>query len=137
MPIHLVPVCSPDYAAANSPIHEPADALRHKLIHADIGEQPPGQEWRQWIQGCGVDCPERLEGLSLKDLALAMQAAADGLGLAIGYLELIDRDLGSGRLVCANERLVKHDYSYYLVCRQSQARDSAPARFRSWLLDQL
>lgn len=137
MPIHLVPVCSPDYAAANSPVHEPADALRHKLIHADIGEQPPGQEWRHWFQGCGVDCPEQLDGLSLKDPALAMQAAADGLGLAIGYLDLIDRDLQSGRLVCANERLVKHDYSYYLAYRQPPALDSASARFRNWLFDQL
>jgi LysR family glycine cleavage system transcriptional activator len=137
MPIHLVPVCSPDYAAANSPVHEPADALRHKLIHADIGEQQPGQEWRSWFKGCEIDCPEQLDGLSLKDPALAMQAAADGLGLAIGYLELIDRDLQSGRLVCANERLVKHDYSYYLVYPHPPARDSTNARFRNWLLDQL
>jgi len=137
MPIHLVPVCSPDYAAANNPLRTPDDALQHKLIHADIGDQAPGQEWRDWLEGCGVDCPEHLDGLSLRDPALAMQAAADGLGFAIGYLELIDRDLQSGRLVCAHEHLVKHDYSYYLVYRHQPSTNSADERFRSWLLDQL
>jgi LysR family glycine cleavage system transcriptional activator len=141
MPIHLVPVCSPeyspDYAAARLPLQHPTDALGHNLIHADIGEQAPGQEWRDWLQGCGVACPDQLDGLSVKDPALAMQAAADGLGLAIGYLELIDRDLQSGQLVCASAQTVKHDYSYYLAYPQPLEPDSGGALFRKWLLNQL
>jgi LysR family glycine cleavage system transcriptional activator len=141
MPIHLVPVCSPeyspDYAATRLPLQHPADALKHNLIHADIGEQPPGQEWRDWLQGCGVACPEQLDGLSVKDPALAMQAAADGLGLAIGYLELIDRDLQSGNLLCASEQRVKHEYSYYLAYAHQPEPDSVESLFREWLLDQL
>ena len=66
-----------------------------------------------------------------------MQAAADGLGLAIGYLELIDRDLQSGQLVCASPQTVKHDYSYYLVYHQALGPDSVGALFREWLLSQL
>ena len=137
MPIHLVPVCSPEYAATRLPLQHPVDALGHNLIHADIGEQAPGQEWRDWLRGCGVDCPEQLDGLSVKDPALAMQAAADGLGLAIGYLELIDRDLQSGQLVCASAQKVKHDYSYYLAYPHPLKPDSVGALFREWLLDQL
>ena len=137
MPIHMVPVCSPQYAASSSGLNHPVDALRHNLIHADIGEQSRGQEWHDWLKGCGVDCPEQLDGLSLKDPALAMQAAADGLGLAIGYLELIDRDLKSGQLVCASAQRIKHDYSYYLLQRRAPATGSAAARFRDWLLGQL
>jgi LysR family glycine cleavage system transcriptional activator len=137
MPIHLVPVCSPEYGAARLPLQHPTDALGHNLIHADIGEQAPGQEWRDWLQGCGVACPDQLDGLSVKDPALAMQAAADGLGLAIGYLELIDRDLQSGQLVCASAQTVKHDYSYYLVYPHPLEPDSVGALFRKWLLNQL
>jgi len=137
MPIHLVPVCSPGYAATSALITRPSDTLEHNLIHADIGEQEPGQEWRDWLHGCDVDYPDNLDGLSVKDPALAMQAAADGLGLAIGYLELIDRDLRSGRLVCASDRQVKHEYSYYLVYRRSLKLNSGQARFRDWLSEQL
>ncbi len=137
MPIHLLPVCSPDYAARSDALRQPVDALGHNLIHADIGEQTPGQEWRDWLQGCGVDCPAQLDGLSVKDPALAMQAAADGLGLAMGYLELVDLDLHSGRLVCASAQRVKHDYSYYLVQRSPPEPNSNQARFCEWLLGQL
>jgi LysR family glycine cleavage system transcriptional activator len=137
MPIHMVPVCSPEYAATSTALKHPIDALRHNLIHADIAEQSRGQEWHDWLKGCGVDCPEQLDGLSLKDPALAMQAAADGLGLAIGYFELIDRDLNSGQLVCASAQRIKHDYSYYLLHRRAPGSGSAAARFRDWLLGQL
>lgn len=137
MPIHLVPVCSPGYAARFVELTHPADALQHQLIHADIDDQPQGQEWRDWLTGCGVECPERLDGLSLKDPALAMQAAADGLGLAIGYQELIDRDLNSGRLVCASEQLVKHAFSYYLLSHRAQRLNAAQQRFRKWLFTQI
>ena len=137
MPIHMVPVCSPEYAASSTALKHPIDALRHNLIHADIAEQSRGQEWHDWLKGCGVDCPEQLDGLSLKDPALAMQAAADGLGLAIGYFELIDRDLNSGQLVCASSQRIKHDYSYYLLHRRAPGIGSAAARFRDWLLGQL
>jgi LysR family transcriptional regulator, glycine cleavage system transcriptional activator len=137
MPIHLVPVCSPQYVANAVAIHHPSEVLHHPLIHADIGEQPPGQEWRDWLQGCGVECPDQRDGLALKDPALAMQAAADGLGLALGYLELIDRDLNSGRLVRAIDRQVKHEYSYYLVSRRRQQLSTEQQRFRAWLIAQL
>jgi LysR family glycine cleavage system transcriptional activator len=137
MSIHMVPVCSPEYAATSTALKRPIDALRHNLIHADIAEQSRGQEWHDWLKGCGVDCPEQLDGLSLKDPALAMQAAADGLGLAIGYFELIDRDLNSGQLVCASAQRIKHDYSYYLLHRRAPGSGSAAARFRDWLLGQL
>jgi len=137
MPIHLVPVCSPDYAAANQCLDNPADALQHNLIHADVGDNGLGEEWRDWLQACGVSCPEHLRGLSVKDPALAMQAAADGLGLSIGYMELIDRDLHSGRLLTASEQLVKHEYSYHLVYQQATLENASLRLFRDWLVDQL
>lgn len=137
MPIHLVPVCSPEYAAREKLLKRPADALQHDLIHADVGDNGLGEEWCAWLQACDVDCPKKLAGLSVKDPALAMQAAADGLGLAIGYLELIDRDLNSGRLLAASEQMVRHDLSYHLVYRPATKENSSLQLFRDWLINQL
>jgi LysR family glycine cleavage system transcriptional activator len=134
MPIHLVPVCSPEYAARKLPLEQAADVLNCDLIHADVGDQGPGEEWCDWLQGCGIECSGNLPGLSVKDPALAMQAAADGLGLAVGYLELIDRDLHSGKLVIAFDHLVKHRYCYYLVYHPKVARNPALLPFRDWLM---
>jgi LysR family glycine cleavage system transcriptional activator len=108
MPIHLVPVCSPQYRDQHPGLDTSADVLKHNLIHADIDNHNLGDEWCAWLQGSGMTCPAKFEGLSFHDPALAMQAAADGLGLAIGYLELIGRDLQMGKLVTASGSSVKH-----------------------------
>ncbi len=136
MPIHLVPVSSPAYTAQHAAIEQPSDALQHALIHADVGDHGQGEEWREWLRGNGVDCPSDLAGLSFHDPALAMQAAADGLGLAIGYLELIDRDLQAGSLITAAAANVRHEYSYYLVYPRDLELAPALAGFRSWIKGQ-
>jgi len=137
MPIHLVPVCSPGYVSKNEPLRQADDVLRHSLIHADVGDHGRGDEWRDWLGGIGVDIPRDLPGPSFHDPGLAMQAAADGLGLAIGYLELIDRDLRSARLVTVFEQAIRHPYSYYLLHRKSSRNNSSLEQFRNWMLTQL
>ena len=137
MPINLMPVCSPDYAQNHPPVKTPADVLAHNLIHADVGKHSPGEEWCDWMRGCGVDCADKIQGISFHDPALAMQAAADGLGLAIGYLELIDADLHTGKLVAAFEMTVQHQYSYYLVYNKTSQNKPKIAEFHCWLLAQL
>ena len=67
----------------------------------------------------------------------ALAAAADGLGIAIGYLELIDKDLHSGNLVIACDQPVKHAFSYYLVYRRSLKMNVSLQQFRDWLAGQL
>ncbi len=136
MPIHLVPVCSPAYAARHEPIGNPADILQHDLIHADVGDHGQGEEWREWLAGNAVECPSDLPGLSFHDPALAMQAAADGLGLAIGYLELIDRDLQGGHLITAAAANVRHEYSYYLVYPGDRELTPGLGGFRHWITAQ-
>ncbi len=133
MPIHLLPVCSPVYAGAHQLPGSAAGLLELDLIHADVGDQGLGDEWCSWLREVGVDCPRELPGLSFHDPALAMQAAADGLGMAIGYLELIDRDLQSGRLVTVFEQTVRHPYSYYLVYPASNLKNPKLAEFRDWI----
>jgi LysR family glycine cleavage system transcriptional activator len=137
MPVHLVPVCSPEYAHNHPALKKPADVLDHNLIHADVGDNDLGTEWRDWLRAFGVDCPKQLQGLSFHDPGLAMQAAADGLGLAIGYLELIDHDLQMGRLITAFEMTLKHQSSYYLVQNKSSLNQVKIDDFHDWLLSQV
>lgn len=137
MPIHLVPVCSPEYAGKHKLLRQPTDVLSHDLIHADVGDHGLGDEWRDWLNGVGIESPRDLSGLSFHDPALAVQAAADGLGIAIGYLELIDRDLQSGRLIVACDQTVKHEFSYYLVYRDSKQNQPSLRNFHDWIRKQL
>ena len=136
LPIHLIPVCSPQYARQHKLPAEPVALLEQDLIHADVGDHGQGEEWMDWLRGCKVNTTQKLPGLSVHDPALAMQAAADGLGIAIGYRELIERDLHAGHLLCASQQSVKHEYSYYLVHRKGQAGHAALQQFKSWLMSQ-
>lgn len=137
MPIHLLPVCSPVYASEHAPLRRPADVLHHDLIHADVGDHGRGNEWRDWLSGTGVAIPLDLPGPSFHDPALAMQAAADGLGLAIGYLELIDRDLQAGRLIKAYSQSIQHQFSYYLLYPEHKRRNTSLEQFLDWIRIQL
>ncbi len=136
MPIHLVPVCSPDYLRQKGTITEPEQLLGFDLIHADVGDHGMGEEWCDWLRGCGVECPKKIDGLSFHDPALAMQAAADGLGIAIGYRELIDKDLKSGQLILASPQAIKHAFSYYLVF-SSDRKSQAMETFENWLMQSI
>ena len=133
MPIHLVPVCSPEYLKNHDSIDEPNDCLSRDLIHADVGDHGLGEEWGDWFNGCGLKRPKGLPGLSFHDPALAMQAAADGLGIAIGYRELIEDDLQSGKLVIACNQMVKHQYGYYLVFDDAIDGELVMG-FREWIM---
>jgi len=59
--------------------------------------------------------------------------SADGLGLAIGYLELAEADLAAGRLIRPFEFQVRHSFSYYLVYPAARQNERDITAFRSWI----
>ncbi|MEX1108451.1 MAG: LysR family transcriptional regulator, partial [Dongiaceae bacterium] len=98
VPIHLTPVCSPQFLEKSGPIREPRDLLRLPLIHADTPDREDGEEWRRWFGEIGIDELPSTQPLSFHEPMLSMQAAINGLGVGMGYSELIDGDLAAGTL---------------------------------------
>ena len=131
--IAMTPVCSPALAAGPVPLRTPADLAQHTLIHADVGEARIGDEWRLWLDGAGVTGIDPSGGLSLHDPAMALQAALDGLGVAIGYTVLAAADLAAGRLVAPFAATVDHDFAYYVVYPKTATTPPNIAAFRDWL----
>ncbi|MBC6440179.1 MAG: LysR family transcriptional regulator [Rhodospirillales bacterium] len=132
-PITLSPVCRLDVAQRLGSEPDAGDLLSQTLIHADIAGHDLGEEWRWWLEAQGVTVPTDLPGLSFRDPNLAFQAAIDGVGLAMGYLELAARDLDDGRLVRPFAASVRHPFSYYLVYRDDRIGKPTLAAFRNWL----
>ena len=137
LPIHMTPLCSPAFLAAAPPLRRPRDLLRCTLIHADTGRHDLSEEWRTWFTAAGVADFGALPGPSFHDPSLALQAALDGQGLAIGYLELAATDLAAGRLVQPIDFAVRHSFSYFLVYAASRAQDPKIAAFRDWIRDEI
>ena len=126
----LVPVCSPanrdrvtgrdgrlDYAAAT-------------LIHTTLASEG----WPAWLEAHAVTDVSVDGGLRLDTLELAFEAAAQGLGVALGRRPLVDRDLQSGRLVELSPRPIWAETSYWLVSGESVERHAHLRAFRDWIV---
>ena len=65
--------------------------------------------------------------------AMALQAAVDGQGVALGSSPLVADDLAAGRLVRPFESTLRTPFGYYLVAPEALADEPAPAAFSTWV----
>lgn len=128
----LVPVCSPELLRGPPGLLAPADLSRHTLLHASASRK----DWDGWLGTCHIRDVDTRRGLVFEQPHLALQAAADGLGVAMADRWLVHSDLANGRLVMPFEGGLTHSKGYYIVGRPS-ARDSLHVgAFWQWLLAQ-
>ncbi|BBK39696.1 transcriptional regulator [Allostella sp. ATCC 35155] len=122
----LLPVCSPAMAAGLS---APTDLLETNLLR--VGHAP--EDWSLWLAAAGL--PGRsARGPAFEYYGQALQAAADGVGIAMGIRPYIDDDLAAGRLVAPFALAVPKGQLWYLLHRPAAAADPALAAFRTWLV---
>jgi LysR family glycine cleavage system transcriptional activator len=126
----LSPVCSPSFMA-RCPLRSPADLLRVRLLH-----DTPRNAWKNWFGLAGMDAAGTGAGASFNDANLALQAAVDGQGVALGRLVLAADELRRGRLVQPFDVVLPNDYSYWLVYPPGALQRPDAAIFREWLLSQ-
>ena len=125
----LSPVCSPALADGPPAIRVPAD-LRHVRLLYDT----PREAWRHWCDEAGIVGLDLDAGASFNDASLALQAAVEGQGVALGRLMLAADDLRSGRLVQPFDVVLPNDYSYWLVYPAAALERANVVAFRTWLL---
>jgi DNA-binding transcriptional LysR family regulator len=122
----LVPVCSPAIAAT---IHEPRDLLQMKLVHSM--RRPAA--WQTWFEHAGLTLRSSTRKMELANLTLAMQAAADGLGIAIVSTAYLAADLASGRIVVPLNLVAPTGIGMYLVCDPERAATPPFRKFAEWM----
>ena len=69
-------------------------------------------------------------------MSMALDAAADGQGVALARTALAAWDLIAGRLVRPFGPNLQVPYAYYIVCPAATATRPKVETFRSWLLAQ-
>lgn len=87
-----LPVCSPALRAA---LARPADLARHVLLESPRRQQ----SWGRWLQAAGLPPGTGRQRQRFDHYYLVLQAAIDGLGVALGALPIVSDDLAAGRLV--------------------------------------
>ena len=129
MPDRRLPVCSPRILR-DRPIETAQDLRRHVLLHSSTTRSA----WPQWFAAAGVAGLVPVRQLELDHVYLQLQAAVDGLGVALGSLPLVEADLATGRLVCPIGSPEYRADDYQLVIPQDRLRDPAVKAFRSWII---
>jgi len=126
----LAPLCSPSLLAGDKPLSQPSDLVHHTLLHA----LDSADEWPLWLHAAGVDGIDLKRGLRFDSGEIALQAAASGVGIAMGRMPMMNDDIASGRLVEPFELSLDNHWAYYFVVPEAIAEQPKIEAFRNWLL---
>ncbi len=133
----VFPVCSPRLITKSKPLATPRDLLHHQLIHLDWEAQGlPWPNWRMWMLAAGIRDFDDARGLHFSQTSLAVQAAIDGQGVALGDSNLVADDLAQGRLVKPFELSLRAptQFAYHVISPLDTAEAPMVKAFREWCL---
>jgi LysR family glycine cleavage system transcriptional activator len=127
----LFPVCAPSLLTGPEPLREPADLAHHTLLHTMVSRD----DWRLWLTAAGL--PHTIatqRGLTFDQGFTAIQAAMEGLGIALGRQSLVEADIAARRLIAPFDTELPQDAGYYVVAPEATADTPKITLFRDWLI---
>ena len=128
----LFPVCSPALVTGEKPLRRPEDLADRTLLHSSGGYD---DDWRLWLTAAGLPPNiSRQPGLTFDLIFMTVQAAIDGIGVAMGRTSYVEADIAKGRLVVPFKIALPADAGFYLVSPEARAESPKLSAFRQWLL---
>jgi LysR family glycine cleavage system transcriptional activator len=128
----LFPVCSPALLTGTRPLRQPEDLANHTLLHTSLGYD---DDWRLWLTAAGLPADiSKQPGLTFDLMLMSVQAAIDGIGVAIGRTSYVQADIAMGRLVVPFKFTLPADAGFYLVSPEARADSPKLKAFRQWLI---
>jgi LysR family glycine cleavage system transcriptional activator len=102
---------------------------QHTLLHTSSLPRL----WPDWLMRAEIPALRPAASLTFDHFFLTLQAAIDGIGIAMGPTALVSDDLAAGRLVApfAGPRLPSRSYCTYVP--DGKSADELVVLFRSWL----
>lgn len=127
-PEWIVPVASPDFVKRHG-----------KPALERLGELPllgdPSERWKQWFDKFGGTPPKRYVA-QFDDTETLHQAAAQGMGVALGRWTLAEPLIRAGRLLPLTRKRLQADFAHYLVYPERSQSLPDFATVRAWVLQQ-
>ncbi|MEO0372082.1 MAG: LysR substrate-binding domain-containing protein, partial [Pseudomonadota bacterium] len=113
----------------------PEDLLQQSLIEV-TSNHTEWLNWKTWFSELKTD-PDLRHSTFVNTYPLAIQAALDGLGIALGWGHLVDRHLQDGSLVRPlGDVHVRTHSGYYLLRRQGAQRHPETDVVARWLMQE-
>lgn len=115
---YIVPVCSPEYAMQHNLLENPGNLQNCRLLHdrQAWGYDSDGDEWESWARYHGVSLAECRLNMGFDRSDLAIIAAMNHGGIAMGRKNLVSKRLARNELVTPfSDREVKCEQRYYIA----------------------
>jgi LysR family glycine cleavage system transcriptional activator len=129
--IYVQPVCSPSLLDKLHNPEEITDLAAYNWLHYDH----LSKLWGQWLSNTSHPrLHTNKKNIILDNVAVATQAAVDGLGIIPMYRPLADPLLKEGKLVIAHNFMMLKKESYYFVCPEKYENIQTIKIFRDWLV---
>ena len=123
-----VAIASQAFLDAHAPLRGPGD-----LVHLPLLHQRNHWGWLDWFAAMGVAVDAPLRGSIFQDANTLLRGAAEGQGVVIGWLPLIDQDLAEGRVVRLFDEDIPPTHGYFVEPRGGSLRRRELSRVLDWL----
>lgn len=128
----IIPVLSPElWKTINSGDMSAALLKTRSLVNTTLLS-----EWDDWCAASKVKPPASKLRFNLETYELSIQAARDGLGIALGRRPLVDGLLANGDLVSPFEGLSKDSVQYFILWRDDVELTATVRQLREWIITQ-
>lgn len=122
----LTPVCAPALARR---LKQPDDLRSATLLRVRHARG----DWPRWLKATGL-AKVTAKGPEFEFYGQALQAALDGVGVAMGISPYIDDDLRAGRLAAPFRTSIPKGMHWYLIYHEARRDEPGFAAFRKWIV---
>jgi LysR family glycine cleavage system transcriptional activator len=125
----LFPVCSPAFLERLDGSIDLADLMAQPLVAIYTEEQ----NWAGWFASAGVELAPQVPYIMVDTLAVALEMALAGRGVALVNGPFVDQDLAEGKLVIPVPHREVCPGSWGLICRKDVKDNVRVRTFIDWV----
>lgn len=135
VPLTVTPLVNPGMIGRGRLV--PSDLKSLTLIHDDMGRLFDGRDfWTLWLEAAGATRLKLRHGAQLSHTVLALEAAAEGIGIVASSPELAKPQMDAKRLVAPFDLKVDLPYAYHLIATKRALERAPVIAFTTWLTAQ-
>lgn len=126
-----LPVCSPALME-QSPIRAPEDVLNHTLLFGDVSSA----DWEEWLSHVGLEKSPIIKRQRFANFFVVLQAASEGLGVALGPSTLVADDIEAGHLIAPLQEPALPCRPFEILYPVDERRTQRTDAFVNWLIEE-